>query len=84
MWDFSKIMNRLGCKAAYNLDGGQSAQMYFNGANRNRNAGWRLISDIIFFRTGPDPASEPGSDIEWESDVEWESDYEPELSDGEG
>ena len=72
MWNLSEIMYRLGCKVAYNLDGGQSAQMYFNGANRNRNTGWRLMSDIIFFRAEPDPAQETGSDIE------------PELSDGEG
>jgi len=78
MWDFSEIMYRLGCKAAYNLDGGQSAQMYFNGENRNKNAGWRLISDIIFFRAEPDPAAEPDP----ESDME--SDSDPGLSNGEG
>lgn len=90
MWDFSEIMYRLGCKVAYNLDGGQSAQMYFNGANRNKNGGGRLISDIIFFRTGPDPTPEPesdfetGSDFESESDPETGSDFEPELNGGEG
>lgn len=49
MQELSRIMYKLGCTAAYNLDGGQSAQMYFNGAIRNRNSGGRLIGDIIYF-----------------------------------
>jgi len=46
---FSKLMEDLGCKAAYNLDGGGSAQMYWNGEIISRccNEG-RTISDIIY------------------------------------
>jgi exopolysaccharide biosynthesis protein len=31
MEDFAKTFADLGCKEAYNLDGGGSAEMYFNG-----------------------------------------------------
>ena len=47
--DLSRLMADLGCKAAYNLDGGGSAKMYFNGdviTNCSNNK--RVISDIIF------------------------------------
>ncbi len=46
---FSQLMADLGCKAAYNLDGGDSAQMYWNGRiiNKSNNEG-RVISDIIY------------------------------------
>lgn len=47
-------MEKLGCTAAYNLDGGQSAQMYFNGAFQNRTHGTRQIGDIIYFRAKPE------------------------------
>lgn len=42
-------MEDLGCKAAYNLDGGGSAQMYWNGEiiSRTCNDG-REIGDIIY------------------------------------
>lgn len=45
----SQLYADLGCKAAYNLDGGQSAVMYFNGdfADQPYNNG-RSISDIIY------------------------------------
>ena len=49
MQELSRIMHKLGCTAAYNLDGGQSAQMYFDGSIRNRNSGGRMIGDIIYF-----------------------------------
>jgi len=43
-----------GCTTAYNLDGGGSATMYFNGAIVNhptdgRHAGEREVSDIVYF-----------------------------------
>ena len=46
---FSELMADLGCKAAYNLDGGDSAQMYWNGKiiNKSNNES-RVISDIIY------------------------------------
>lgn len=45
----SRFMAELGCKAAYNLDGGQSAMMYFRGAiiTQPYNGG-RKISDIVY------------------------------------
>ncbi len=45
----SRLMEDLGCKAAYNLDGGDSAQMYWNGEiiSKSRNES-RVISDIIY------------------------------------
>lgn len=47
--ELSKLMCDLGCKAAYNLDGGTSAQMYFNGKYCNHQIGERPIGDIIYF-----------------------------------
>ena len=45
----SQLMEDLGCKAAYNLDGGASAQMYRNGDIINSICGKnRTISDIIY------------------------------------
>ena len=45
----SKLMEALGCKAAYNLDGGNSAQMYWNGEIVSRACGsGRVVSDIIY------------------------------------
>ena len=45
----SRLMEDLGCKAAYNLDGGDSAVMYWNGEiiSKSRNE-TRVISDIIY------------------------------------
>lgn len=47
--NLSRLMADLGCTAAYNLDGGGSAQMYWNGEiiNDGCNEG-RTISDIIY------------------------------------
>jgi exopolysaccharide biosynthesis protein len=43
------IMSDLGCKTAYNLDGGKSAAMVYNGEYVNQPAdGGRTISDIIY------------------------------------
>ena len=45
----SRMMEDLGCKVAYNLDGGDSAQMYWNGEiiSKSRNES-RVVSDIIY------------------------------------
>ncbi len=53
--ELSAFMSELGCKAAYNLDGGQSAQMVLedNIVNMPANGG-RRVGDIIYFeRTEP-------------------------------
>ena len=53
--ELSAFMSELGCKTAYNLDGGQSAQMMLedNLVNMPTNGG-RRVGDIIYLeRTGP-------------------------------
>lgn len=49
MTPLSRFMSELGCKQAYNLDGGQSAMMYFRGEiiTEPYNGG-RKISDIVY------------------------------------
>jgi exopolysaccharide biosynthesis protein len=45
----SRFMFELGCKTAYNLDGGQSAMMWFNGKIINEPyQGGRRLADIVF------------------------------------
>ena len=47
--EMAQIFSDMGCKAAYNLDGGGSAVMSFNGdyVNRQSNGGDREISDYL-------------------------------------
>ncbi len=50
----AQICLNLGCKTAYNLDGGGSSTLYFNGVVINnptdgRNNGERKVSDIVYF-----------------------------------
>jgi exopolysaccharide biosynthesis protein len=48
---FSKLFEKLGCKAAYNLDGGKSSEMTFSDVLVNRPAGGgREISDCIIIK----------------------------------
>ncbi|MDD2649018.1 MAG: phosphodiester glycosidase family protein [Eubacteriales bacterium] len=45
----SELCKRLGMKVAYNLDGGQTSQMFLNGENVNQPYnGGRVTSDIVF------------------------------------
>ncbi len=47
--EMSQLFYDMGCKVAYNLDGGQSAVMTYNGAVANKPYnGGRSISDIIY------------------------------------
>ena len=48
--ELAEIMQGLGCKAAYNLDGGGSSVMYFNGekVNYQSNGGGREVGDALF------------------------------------
>jgi exopolysaccharide biosynthesis protein len=49
MAELSKMFYDLGCKDAYNLDGGQTAQMVYEGATVNQPYhGGRSVSDIIY------------------------------------
>lgn len=50
MAELSSLMESLGCKLAFNLDGGESAVLYWNGGIYNSPYdGGRSISDIIYF-----------------------------------
>ena len=52
--ELSQLAHDLGCVKAYNLDGGQSAQFYWNGDIFNHpTGGGRSISDILYF-SAPD------------------------------
>ena len=46
--DMAALFHALGCRTAYNLDGGNSAQMVFDGARVNSpSSGGRHVSDIL-------------------------------------
>jgi exopolysaccharide biosynthesis protein len=50
--DFAKLFEDLGCKCAYNLDGGGSATMVFMGKVINHPCdkwGERAVGDIVYF-----------------------------------
>ena len=50
--ELAHFMAGLGCRQAFNLDGGNSAEMYFNGEIYKGQAGKeRGLSDIIYFAT---------------------------------
>ena len=57
--NLSVLMEKLGCKAAYNLDGGKTSQMYYDGQviSTPQNGG-RKLGDIVLIRE-PVPAEEP-------------------------
>ena len=54
LYQLAQVMKQMGAKTAYNLDGGGSATMYFNGRIVNRPAGReniveeRSVSDIVY------------------------------------
>jgi exopolysaccharide biosynthesis protein len=53
--EFADIMHQLGCKQAYNLDGGNSATLVFNGKIVNeKQADERKVLDIIYFGSAAD------------------------------
>ena len=54
LYELAQVMQQYGCKTAYNLDGGGSSTMYFNGqvinnptTNGNR-ISERSVSDIVY------------------------------------
>ena len=49
-WVFAENLSKLGCKMAYNLDGGQSATVVMNNKTVNY-VQQRKVSDIIYFAT---------------------------------
>ena len=51
--ELAKIMESIGCEMAYNLDGGNSSAMVYDGQNVNRpSQGGREISDVIMIMDG--------------------------------
>ena len=52
--ELAQFMYDQGCTQAYNLDGGNSALMYFHGENYSKKSvsAERSVSDIIYFSTG--------------------------------
>lgn len=55
MWDLAALMESLGCRVAYNLDGGQSSMMWFDGALVSTPyEGGRPIGDILLIREPSD------------------------------
>jgi len=53
--ELSTFMAGLGCKSAYNLDGGQTAQMVLDGNLVNMPAnGGRKVGDIIYIERADD------------------------------
>jgi len=54
MSELAQIMADLGCACAYNIDGGGSSAMYFNGSiiNQPSNGGERDTSDILYIANG--------------------------------
>ncbi len=54
--ELAEFMQELGCREAYNLDGGNSAVLVFNGEICNNKAGReRDITDLIYFATAVSP-----------------------------
>ncbi len=59
--EMADFMGELGCVQAFNLDGGNSAEMIFNNAfYGSRTGNERDQSDIIYFATAVDPAEWKG------------------------
>ena len=56
--DLAKIFEDLGCKVAYNLDGGGSACMTFNDAYHSVPSEIRALSDLVIVVDGPPAAQE--------------------------
>lgn len=55
LWDLAALMESLGCRVAYNLDGGQSSMMWFNGdLVSTPYEGGRPIGDIVLIREPSD------------------------------
>lgn len=54
--DLARFMLELGCREAYNLDGGNSAVLFYNGKMLNNKMGQeRDVTDMIYFATAVPP-----------------------------
>ena len=56
---FARLFSELGCKAAYNLDGGASVTMTFMGALYNRQSSERELGDILLIKELPEAGVQP-------------------------
>lgn len=66
MQDLALLMEELGCKAAYNLDGGQSSMLWYNGELvSNPYKGGRPVGDIVFLKDLPNDTA-PADAVEAE------------------
>ncbi len=56
LWQFARLVHSMGAVTAYNLDGGDSTMLIFNGEkiNDKNNKNTRTISDIIYFASAWD------------------------------
>ena len=53
--EFAQIFDELGCTQAYNLDGGRSAEIVFNGKTYDKPyLGGRYSSDIVYICENPE------------------------------
>lgn len=58
MTALAQLMEELGCKAAYNLDGGQSSMLWYNGSLLSTpHKGGRNVGDIVMIKDLPNAAS---------------------------
>lgn len=55
--ELSQLMYDLGCKAAFNLDGGASTRMAFMGEVIDQPSGDRMDCDILYITDSPEPVS---------------------------
>ncbi len=55
--DFAQLFEELGCVRAYNMDGGASSVLTFNGATFNRPSGYRELGEILFIGEIPEATS---------------------------
>ena len=60
MRELAELMSSLGCKVAYNLDGGQTSMMYADGKLYNFPHKGRRCSDIVLIREPPEATPSPG------------------------
>ena len=58
MYDLALLMEELGCQAAYNLDGGQSSMLWYDGdVISTPHKGGRHVGDIVMIKDLTEPAA---------------------------
>ncbi len=60
--EFAQLFEELGCTRAYNLDGGASSVLTFDGSTYNKPSGYRQLGDILLIAEIPEvPGEEEGA-----------------------